>query len=195
MALNITTSSTTVPAAKSVPVKEVQDAAAAQGNPYASRAIAITKPLIHVETTQLNFETVTNRKGTQFRFKAGTLPLVLSQEIVISNALSDCAKNIWLAHEQGHVTDNDAVLGQMDAELRKDADFANILLFPQWTPVGKNNENFNKANKTVKDRVFAIFQQLTTAAAAARDTDAEYKRVEDDIKAKCTGSTTTGQHP
>src|SRR6185503_13109795 len=105
MALIIKTSSNKVPAAKSVPAKEVQDAAAAQGNPFAARAIAITKPSLHFETKELNFETVTNKQGTQFRFQAGTLPLTLSQAIIISDSLSDCAKKIWLQHEQGHVTD------------------------------------------------------------------------------------------
>ena len=185
MALTITTSSDTVPPAKSVPVKDVQDAATAQGNPYAAKAIAITMPKVHHETKQLNFETVTNKKnGTQFRFKAGTLPLTLSQQILISDSLSDCAKKLWLAHEQDHVTDNEDVMNKMDAELRKDADFAAILLFPKWTPVGKNNENFDKANKTIGDRIGAVFVRLTSAAATARDTDAEYKRVEAEIK-KC----------
>jgi hypothetical protein len=184
MALTITTTSNAVPAAKPVPVKQVQDAAAAQGNPFAARAIAITKPTLHHETKQLNFETVTNKKGTQFRFKAGTLPLTLSQEILIADSLSDCARKIWLRHEQGHVADNDGVLSQMDAELRKDQQFADILLFPKWTPVGKNNENFTKAQKAIADRIGAVFQSLTTAAATARDTDAEYKRVQDEVN-KC----------
>ena len=184
MALTITTTSNAVPAAKPVPVKQVQDAAAAQGNPYAARAIAITKPSLHHETNQLNFETLTNKKGTQFRFKAGTLPLTMSQEILIADSLSDCAGKIWLAHEQGHVADNDAVLNQMDTELRKDAKFADILLFPKWTPIGKNNENFTKAQNTIADRIGAIFKSLTAAAAAARDTDAEYKKVQDDVN-KC----------
>ncbi len=184
MALKITTTSNPVPAAKPVPVKQVQDAAAAQGNPFAARAIAITKPTLHHETTQLNFETVTNKKGTQFRFKAGTLPLTLSQEIWIADSLSDCAKKIWLAHEQGHVADNDAVLNQMEAELRKDQQFADILLFPKWTPLGKNKENYTKAQKTIADRIGAVFHSLTVAAATARDTDAEYKRVQDEVN-KC----------
>jgi hypothetical protein len=184
MALTITTTSNAVPAAKPVPVKQVQDAAAAQGNPYAARAIAITKPSVHHETNQLNFETVTNKKGTQFRFKAGTLPLTMSQEILIADSLSDCASKIWLTHEQGHVTDNEAALKQMDTELRKDAKFADILLFPKWTPIGKNNENFTKAQNTIADRIGAVFKSLTAAAATARDTDAEYKKVQDDVN-KC----------
>ena len=185
MALVIKTSSNTVPAAKPVPAKEVQDAAAAQGNPFASRAIAITKPSIHFETKQLNFETITNKSGTQFRFQAGTLPLTLDQEILVSDALSDCAKKIWLAHEQDHVTDNDGVMNQMDAELRKDTDFADILLFPKWQPVGKNNANFTKAQKIIGERIGVVFKNLTSAAATARDTDAEYKKVEAAIKKGC----------
>lgn len=185
MALTITTSSNPVPAAKLVPVKEVQDAAAAQGNAFAARAIAITKPSLHFETKQLNFETVTNKKGTEFRFKSGTLPLTLSQQILIDDSLSECARKIWLAHEQGHVTDNDAVLTQMETELRKDTAFADILLFPKWTPVGKNNENFTKAQKTIGERIGVVFKNLTSASAMARDTDAEYKKVEDEIKKNC----------
>jgi hypothetical protein len=88
-------------------------------------------------------------------------------------------------HEQAHVTDNDAIMKQMDAELRKDADFAAILLFPKWAPVGKNKEDFNKANTTIGERIGAVFQRLTVAAATARDTDAEYKRVNDEIKKNC----------
>jgi hypothetical protein len=185
MALLITTSSSTVPTAKPVPVKEIQAAAVAQGNPFAARAIAITKPAVHHETKQLNFETMTNRHGTQFRFKAGTLPLTLSQEILIADSLSDCAKKIWLVHEQGHVSDNDAVMSQMDAELRKDAEFAAILLFPKWTPMGSNNEAFNKADIAIGQRIGVVFKRLIAARVAARDTDAEYKRVNDEIKAKC----------
>jgi hypothetical protein len=94
MPLLITTSSTTVPAAKPVPVKDIQAAAAAQGNPFAAKAIAITKPTLHHETKQLNFETMSNRQGMQFRFKSGTLPLTLRQEILIADSLSDCAKGI-----------------------------------------------------------------------------------------------------
>jgi hypothetical protein len=185
MALIIKVDSNTVPPAKSVPATQIQDAAAAQGNPFSTRAVGITKPSVHFETKQLNFETMANKQGTQFRFQAGTLPLTLSQEILISDALSSCAKEIWLAHEQGHVSDNESVMKQMEAELRKDADFADILLFPKWTPVGKNNENFTKAQKTIGERVGVVFQNLTTAAATARDTDAEYKRVQDEIKKKC----------
>lgn len=182
MALIIKTTSNTVPAAKSVPAKEVQDAAASQGNPFASRAIAITKPKIKFETKQLSFET--NKKG-EFRFDTGTLPLTLNQEILISDALSECAKKIWLKHEQDHVTDNETVMTQIESALRKDTDFAEILLFPKWTPLGKNNENFTKAQKTIGARVGAVFQAMTSAAATARDTDAEYKKVEADIKKSC----------
>jgi hypothetical protein len=186
MALTIKTDSTKVPDAKSVPVKEITDAAAAQGNPYAQRAIAITKPKLHTETNQLNFETMTNKKdGTQFRFKAGTLPLTLSQEILISDALSECAKKIWLEHEQGHVTDNEAVLTGIEAELRKDADFADILLFPKWKPVGKDNANFTAALKKINERIGVVFKSMTSASATTRDTDAEYKRVEAKIKKDC----------
>jgi hypothetical protein len=182
MALTIKTTSNTVPAAKVVPAKEVQDAAAAQGSPFAARAIAITKPKIRHETNQLNFET---RNGTEFRFKSGTLPLTLSQEILVSDALSECARKIWLAHEDGHVADNDAVLAAMEAELRKDTKFAEILLAPKWAPIGKDQENFKKVQKTIGERIGAIFQSLTSAKAAARDTEAEYKRVEADIKKSC----------
>jgi hypothetical protein len=186
MALIIKTDSNKVPDPKSVPVKEIQDAAAAQGNPFASRAIAITKPSLHMETKQLDFETVTNRKdGTKYRFKAGTLPLTLSQQILISDALPECAKKIWLEHEQGHVTDNDAVLTKMEGELRKDKEFAEILLFPQWKPVGADNANFKADQAKIKERVGAIFKSLTSAAATTRDTDAEYKRVEGEIKKNC----------
>jgi hypothetical protein len=186
MALTFKTTANKVPDAKSVPVKEIQDAAAAQGNPFASRAIAITKPTLHMETKQLDFETVTNKKdGTMYRFKAGTLPLTLSQEILISDALKECARKIWLEHEQGHVADNEAVLAKMEAELRKDKDFAAILLFPQWKPVGKDNANFKADQAKIKERVGAVFQALTAASATTRDTDAEYKRVEGEIKKNC----------
>jgi hypothetical protein len=185
MALTVKTSSNPVPAAKVVPVKEVIDAATAQGSPFAAKAIAITKPSLHFETKQLNFETLSNKSGTQFRFKTGTLPLTLSQEILIADTLSECARKIWLEHEQGHVGDNDAVLGQMEAELRKDTSFAEILVFPKWTPVGKDNENFKKAQKTIGERIGVVFKALTSASVKVRDTDAEYQRVEGEVKKKC----------
>ena len=182
MALTITTTSNTVPAAKVVPAKEVQDAAAAQGNPFAAKAIAITKPKIGFETKQLNFET---RNGTEFRFKSGTLPLTLNQEILVSDSLSECARKVWLKHEDGHVADNEAVMKDMEAELRKDTQFAEILVVPKWAPIGKNNENFKKVQKTIGERIGVVFKNLTFAKATARDTDAEYAKVEADVKKSC----------
>jgi len=185
MPLTITTKANTVPAARVVPAKEIQDAATAQGNPFGSRAIAITKPKLHHETKELEFETVTNSKGTSFRFKTGTLPLTLSQEIIVSDALNECQRKVWLTHEQAHVTDNEAVLKQMEAELKKDAQFSSILISPSWTPVGTNNANFKQALKTIGERIGFVFKKLTTDAATARDTDAEYKKVEAEVKKQC----------
>lgn len=182
MALTIKTTANAVPAAKVVPAKEVEDAAAAQGNPYASRAIAITKPKISHDTKQLNFETKNNK---EFRFKTGTLPLTLNQEILVSDALSECARKIWLKHEDGHVADNETVLTEMEGQLRKDPKFVEILVTPKWFPLGKDNENFKAVQKTIAERIGAIFQKLTADKASARDTDAEYKRVEADITKSC----------
>lgn len=182
MALTIKTTSNAVSAAKLVPAKEIEDAAAAQGNPYGSRAIAITKPKLSHDTKQLNFETKNNK---EFRFKTGVLPLTLSQEILVSDALSECARKIWLKHEDGHVADNEAVLSEMEGKLRVDPQFVEILVTPKWFPLGKDNENFKKVQKTIGERIGMVFQKLTVDKAAARDTDAEYKKVDADIKKSC----------
>jgi len=103
----------------------------------------------------------------------------------VSDALSECARKIWLKHEDGHVADNETVLLAMEAELRKDPKFVEILVTPKWFPLGKDNENFKKVQGTIGERIGVIFQKLTVDKASARDTDAEYKKVEADIKKAC----------
>jgi hypothetical protein len=40
--------------------------------------------------------------------------------MLISNALSNCAQQKWIVHENGHVRDNQTVMIQMDAAIRAD---------------------------------------------------------------------------
>ena len=48
--------------------------------------------------------------GAEFSFDTGTLTLTLRQEMSVSDALSLCAPQKWVGHENGHVQDNQGVM-------------------------------------------------------------------------------------
>lgn len=148
--------------------------------PAGLTVVGITIPTVITDQTQLNFQTKSN--GTQFQFDTGTLQLTLQQEIHLSQALSLCARNLWQQHEQEHVWDNEQLMSHMDAKLRADPQFANILVSPStWRP----KSSFNQTQQTIQARVAAIFQRLSLAAAQKRDTRSKYQHVEHQVRTYC----------
>ena len=148
--------------------------------PSGHTMVGLTTPAIRSDQTALQWET--RNKDTEFRFNTGTLSLTLSQEIRLSSDLSACARGIWLLHEQKHVKDNEQILSRMDAELRRDAQFAAILVNPtSWLPKAQ----FQATQNTIRSRVAAVFQRLTAAAVQALDTPQEYAGVESQISTSC----------
>jgi len=148
--------------------------------PPGTTAVAITIPTIRSDQTQLQYHT--RNSGTEFRFNTGTLQLTLRQEIHVSRALSPCAQMIWLQHEQKHVQDNERLMSRMDHELRADREFADILVSPSgWRP----RTSFNATQAKIQERVFLIFETLTTDAAGRQDTRQEYQRTERQIRIRC----------
>src|SRR2546421_6599271 len=114
---------------------DVRALAEEQGSviPTGGTVIAITKPIIHFDLTGLNF--TTRNRDSEFQFNTGTLRLGLRQEIHMSDGLGICARTVWLQHEHKHVVDNEAIMGQMDRELRRDQEFIDILVSPsEWRP-------------------------------------------------------------
>ncbi len=143
----------------------------------ASDAVGVTQPRILSDQTGLAYE---RRRGAgraiEFRFDQGTLSLTLSQEVLISNVLNDCETRVVRDHERGHVGDNVTIMGQMDRDLRADTAFAEILIRRQWYRYSRTK--FNEIQGTIQARVAAVFQTLTRAAVRARDTTAEYARLQ-----------------
>ena len=155
--------------------------AAAHGGltPGSGTPIAITIPNIADDQTGLSFELRAN--NTEFRFTGGTLKLTLRQEIHISNALSPCARTVWLQHENKHVKDNERLVGRMDAELRADGVFAFILIRPTWQSFAV----MGKPKDVIRERIQEVFLRLTGHAATLQDSRREYQSVEQQIKIRC----------
>jgi len=153
------------------------------GNPSATLAIAYTDPILNIDQTGLSFRQRQGSSGPEFSFDTGTLKLTLRQEVLVSNALSACAQQKWIAHEQGHVTDNQQLLGQLDAAIRSDPTLRPIFIGQTWQP----RTAFAATGQTIQNAVGAIFFKLTAQAVALRDTRAEYMRVQRDILKNCPG--------
>lgn len=148
--------------------------------PAGSTVVGVTIPVIGHDFTSLNFDTRNSR--TEFRFNTGTLPLTMRQEVHMSNALSPCARTVWLQHEMLHTADNSRLLRGFEAKLRADPVFASYLVTPvAWHPVS----TFAAVQSTIAGRIGAIFREMTEDAARRRDTAGEYRRVERQIRARC----------
>ncbi len=152
------------------------------GDPRASDAVGVTRPRIRTDQTGLEYERRrTADRVIEFRFQRGTLRLTLSQAVLISNALNDCEKRVVRDHERGHVRDNETLMGEMDRNLRADAAFAEILIHRRW--YRHSRAKFNEVQNTIQARVAAVFRALTRAARLARDTRAEYVRMQRELMA------------
>lgn len=182
MPLTIQTATTPVGAPILDDPATIEGMARAQGSPIpaGTTAVGITVPIIRSDQTGLQYHTRSN--GTEFQFNTGTLQLTLRQEIHLSRALSPCAQTIWLQHEQKHVQDNERLMSRMDAELRADREFADILVSPSgWRP----RSDFNATQQKIQERVGALFERLTTEAARRQDTRQEYQSTERQVRIRC----------
>jgi peptidoglycan hydrolase-like protein with peptidoglycan-binding domain len=147
--------------------------------PNGGTPVAITIP--HIRSDQRGLQYDTRNNGGEFRFRTGTLLLTLRQEIHVSNALSPCARTVWLQHEMKHVHDNERAMSQMDARLRANVEFAFILIRPTW----QNVSLFASTQQTIQDVVGETFLDLTERAARRQDTRQEYQSVERQIRLRC----------
>lgn len=150
------------------------------GNPD-PLAVGYTYPTVNIDGSGLSFRERRGPSGPEFSFDTGTLELKLRQEMWISNALSNCAQQKWIVHENGHVVDNQAVMNRMDAAIRTDHTLKRIFIQQHWIPRAR----FQATQQTIRNAVAAIFKRLTGDAAKARDTLTEYMRVERDILLNC----------
>lgn len=184
MPLTISTRITPAPGAIINTPAEITAMATAQGStvPAGSTVVGITIPIINSDQRGLQYQTRMN--GTEFRFNTGTLALTLRQEIHLSSGLSQCARTIWLQHEQKHVRDNERIMARMDPALRADSQFSAILLHPTWRP----RSEFPAVQQTIQARVGAIFRDLTSAAAHALDTQREYADTDRQVRLRCGGA-------
>lgn len=148
--------------------------------PAGGTVVGITIPIIAHDFTALAFHT--RNSGTEFRFNTGTLSLTMRQEVHVSNGLGPCARTVWLKHEMLHVGDNARLLADLEPALRADPVFASLLVTPvAWHP----RSQFANVQGQIAARIGAIFQNLTSAAATRRDSAAEYRRVERQIRLRC----------
>ena len=177
MPLNIVANQGTAPSPQVVAPQVVVQRAQQGGSPNAALAVGYTHPIITIDQRGLSYRQRQGPAGPEFSFDTGTLTLTLRQEMSISNALSSCAQQKWIVHENGHVRDNQSVMTQMDAAIRADLTLRSIFINPQWTPRGR----FQATQQTIENTVSNIFTRLTASAATARDTRAEYMRVGRDI--------------
>jgi len=143
--------------------------------------VGITLPRTQNDTSGL--QTVTSNGF--FHTTGGVFHLNLVQEVFISTALSPCNQTVVLQHERGHVRDNENLMPRMDAALRADEQFNLIMVQGMEFPVSQLDE----VKETVKERIEAVFSRLTTERVKARDTLFEYKRMNAQMWAQCTGST------
>ena len=156
--------------------------AQAQGSaaPAGSTVVGLTVPVIRSDQTALQYQT--RNHNSEFLFNTGTLRLSLRQEIHLSDALSQCAQEVWSTHERKHVRDNEQIIARMDAQLRADAQFAAILVNPTvWRPTSQ----FQATQQLIQARVGAVFMQLTQAAVQALDTQQEYANTEAEVTRRC----------
>jgi hypothetical protein len=170
-----------VPAPQFVPPETVAQRAQAGGSPNAALALAYTYPIISIDQRQLSYRQRMGPPGAEFSFDTGTLTLTLRQEMSVSDALSMCARQKWVAHENGHVQDNQGVMGQMDAAIRADPTLRTIFITQQWYP----RASFAATQQTIQTTVGDIFRRLTGQAVAARDTRTEYMQVHRDVLRNC----------
>ncbi len=151
-------------------------------SPFVGRVVVgVTVPRITASTRQLSFAQRSTRSGNEFRFDTGTLGLTITQSILLANDVAECPRGFWATHEADHVADNAAIGPNMDVQLRADTQFMALLDETVWRP----RSEFQSIQRQIIARVGAVFGRLTEAAATARDTDAEYARVEAAIRAGC----------
>lgn len=181
MPLNVAINIGTRPVPQIVSPAVVVAQARAAGNPYAVRALAVTRPFLTIDQRGLLYDTRPALYPTVFRFRTGVLRLTLRQTIHIANDISACAQGIWGQHEQDHVRDNQRIMGQMNRQIRMHRDLQNIFFVPQWHPRG----SFNAIQNRIEAAVAGIFRRLTSAAVQRRDTRAEYARVQRNILRTC----------
>src|SRR5579862_8565651 len=148
-------------------------------DPGPFEVVGITLPRLQNDSSGL--QTVSS--GGFFHNVGGTLHLNLVQEVLISSALNPCAQHVVLQHEQGHVRDNEAVMGLMDHALRQDETFNLILVQGQEFPVSQ----VEAVKETLRERIEAVFSKLTEEKVKQRDTTWEYKRMNGQITTQCGG--------
>ncbi len=183
MALTITTSVTPTTGYTLASPTDLKAAAVARTDvdPGPFDVVGITLPRLKNDTSGL----VTVTEGDFFHNAGGVLRLTLVQEVLISSSLSLCAQTVVMQHERGHVRDNEAIMPQMDAALRKDEEFNLILVEGQEFPVATAND----VKETLRERIEAVFSDLTAKKVKQRDTLTEYKRMNDQIATQCGGRT------
>jgi nucleoid-associated protein YgaU len=164
-----------------VPTATIVIRAQQDGNSNAALALAYTGPIISIDQRALVYRQRQAAAGLEFSFDTGVLTLTLRQDLLISNTLSVCAQQKWIAHERGHVTDNQQVMAHMDASILADRQLQAIFLRQQWHP----RSAFQATEKIIFNAISAIFRRLTTQATAHRDTRTEYMRVHRDVLKNC----------
>ena len=90
-----------------------------------------------------------------------------------------------MQHEAGHLRDNESVMPLMDSALRKDEEFNLILVQGQEFPVA----TAGAVKETLRERIEAVFSDLTAKKVKQRDTLFEYKRMNGQIAIQCGGRT------
>lgn len=157
---------------------EVTRKATEAGNAHAAGALAVTVPTITVDLTGTHWHTM----GSDFWFNTGAIAIRMRQEMFIASDISLCARGIWTVHENLHVADNRTVLNGLAAQVAADSSLQDIFggrHFPRT--------DFSLIQDTVINIVGGIFRRLTGQQVTARDTRAEYSRVNQDIIRSCPG--------
>ena len=160
---------------------EVVRRARASGSTNAARALAVTLPTLRIDQRGLLYAQRLNSGRVEFSFDTGTLRLTLRQEIFIANDIPACAQGVWISHENGHVTDNQRLMGGMERAIRRESRLQPIFFSPRWYP----RASFSNIENTIETTVGNIFRTMVAANNRARDTAAEYRRVNRAILAAC----------
>jgi hypothetical protein len=178
MPLTITTQNDPLPASKIVAVADIGKLATDSGNlvSVGMTPAGITTSNLRTDLTGLSYD-VEQSPIIRVRCKSGSVKLILSQQVYLSQDLSTIEREEWGKHEQLHVADNKAILAGILTSIRSDRALKEILIDCQWVPLAKG-----KINDLILGAMEAMWKSLTAAATRKRDTASEYARVTNIIK-------------
>jgi len=183
MSLTVKTSTTSTTPVHTVARATVQTHAHRLSSPFADQPElgGVTMASLRIDQSQLRYEQRRVEGRMEFRFRSGVLQLALWQRIYVADDTGACERAVWEGHERAHVADNLVLLPQLEGAIRRDPALNRILVNPTWRPIG----HYRETQAAIEEAVDEIFRRLCAAAAARRDSPAEYLRIRRELRTRC----------